>query len=274
MSHHPLPNEHGPFRADQLREGDRYELSNGHPIYCAPSGREHSGRNLSGAAAIDTDPNVEWAGVDAGFTPTADTLRAPDIAVAAPGNERGWIPGVPPLAVEYSGPGQDEQELEEKIAELLAHGTELVWVVRLLGPRRVEVRRGGQPPRVLGPGELLTAPGILRNPLPVEALYDRDASHAVVLRNLLQRAGYDSIDAIRAAGRSEGIEQGIEQGVERGVEQGMAASIFALLTDRGLTMTEPQRERIQSCHDRDQLQRWLLAATRAEDPAELFEAGA
>jgi len=26
----------GPFRADQLRPGDRYELSNGHPIYCAP----------------------------------------------------------------------------------------------------------------------------------------------------------------------------------------------------------------------------------------------
>ncbi len=65
---------HGPFRVDQLREGDRYELSNGHPIYCAPSGRDHSGRNLSGGGALETDPDVEWAGVDAGFTPTTGTL--------------------------------------------------------------------------------------------------------------------------------------------------------------------------------------------------------
>ncbi len=27
----------GPFRAEHLRDGDRYELSNGHPIYCAPA---------------------------------------------------------------------------------------------------------------------------------------------------------------------------------------------------------------------------------------------
>ncbi|MBK5965712.1 hypothetical protein CCR95_16885 [Thiocystis minor] len=249
---------HGPFRVDQLREGDRYELSNGHPIYCAPSGRDHSGRNLSGGGALETDPDVEWAGVDAGFTPTSGTLRAPDIAVAAAGDERGWIPGVPPLAVEYCGPGQDEQELENKIAELLDHGTQQVWVVRLVGPRRVEVRCPKQPVRVLGPGEILTAPGILRNPVPVEALYDRDASHRVMLRNLLQRAGYDSIEAIREEGLSEGVEQGI------------AESILALLADRDLTLDATDRARILACRDRAQLKRWLLAAARVEDPARLF----
>ena len=31
-----------PLRADQLRDGDRYELRSGHPIYCAPAGRDHA----------------------------------------------------------------------------------------------------------------------------------------------------------------------------------------------------------------------------------------
>lgn len=50
MSTRPLTGERGPFRAEHLREGDRYELSNGHAIYCNPAGREHAGRNLTGAA--------------------------------------------------------------------------------------------------------------------------------------------------------------------------------------------------------------------------------
>ena len=255
MSYASKTQSAGPFGVEQLREGDRYELSHGHPIYCAPSGREHAARNLSGAGALDTDPDVEWAGVDAGFAPTPDTMRAPDVAIAAPGEERGWIPGVPPLAVEYASHGQDERELQDKIADLLAHGTQQVWVVRLVGPRRVEVHQAKQPLQVLGPGDHLTAPGLLRNPLPVEALYDRDASHRVMLRNLLQRAGYDSIEAIRAAG----------------IEQGMAESILALLAGRGLTLNEAERTRLLSCQDREQLRRWLLAAARVDDPAQLFE---
>ncbi len=262
-----MPKTQGPFRVEQLREGDRYELSQGHPIYCAPSGRDHAGRNLSGGGALETDPEVEWAGVDAGFTPATGTLRAPDVAVAAAGDERGFIPGVPPLAVEYAGPGQDERELEEKISELLAYGTQYVWIVRLVGPRRVEVRQPNQPTRLLGPGELLTAPGILRNPVPVEALYDRDASHRVMLRNLLQRAGYESIESIRA----EGLKAGIEQGIEQGTEQALIESILDLLHDRGLPPDDSQRVRISACRDRAQLKRWLLAAARVNDLADLFD---
>ena len=180
---HPTPDprpqtrDRGPFRADQLRDGDRYELSNGHPIYCHPSERRHAGPNLTGGAALETDPDVQWAGVDAGFTPELCSLRAPDVAVGPAGDEPGWISGVPPLALEYAGPGQDEADLEAKIAELLANGTQQVWVVRLIGPRRVEVHRPETPMRTVGPGEALTAPGILRNPVSVEALCDRSASH-------------------------------------------------------------------------------------------------
>lgn len=258
MASKPKADHHGPFRADQLRDGDRYELSNGHPIYCAPSGREHAGPNLIGAAALETDPDVDWAGVDAGFSPDEGTLRAPDIAIAPPiapkGDERGWIRGAPPLAVEYAGMGQDEEDLQAKIAELLRNGATQVWVVRLLGTRRVEVYRADAPMRLAHPGDSLTAPGLLRNPVPVEALYDREAGHRAVLRNLLQRQGYADLDAVRS----------------EGAEQGVARAIIALLEDRGLAVDAPTRARVKACRDQDQLRRWLLAAAKAEDTGDLF----
>lgn len=253
----------GPFRADQLKDGDRYELSDGHPIYCAPAGREHAGRNLTGAAVLETDPDVEWAGVDAGFSPDSGTLRAPDVAVSSAGNEQGWIKGAPPLAVEYAATGQDEGALQTKIEELLNNGTRQVWVVRLVGPRRVEVYRPDQSLRVLGPGDLLTAPGILRNPVPVEALYDRDAGHRAVLRNLLQRHGYEDIDDIREEGRKAGRGEGREEGI--------AESILALMNGRGLQVDETTRDRIMACRDVQQLKAWLLAAARIDDAARLFD---
>lgn len=62
--------------------------------------------------------------------------------------------------------------------------------------------------RTVLPGQTLSAPGVLENEVPVEALYDRDAAHEVALRNLLQRRGYESIEALREAGREEGREAG------------------------------------------------------------------
>jgi hypothetical protein len=84
--------------------------------------------------------------------------------------------------------------------------------VRLRGPRRVEVYEAGQPVRLLNAGERLEAPGILRNPVPVEALYDRAAGHRATLRNLLQREGYESLEAVRAEGRQEGHAVGRQEG--------------------------------------------------------------
>jgi len=78
----------GPFTADQIREDDYYELSNGHPIECSPSGRDLAGPNVSGAEVLDTDPDVEWSGVDAGFSPEPKMLRAPDVA-SRPADRRG-----------------------------------------------------------------------------------------------------------------------------------------------------------------------------------------
>ena len=100
----------GPYTADQIREGDPYELSNGHPIYCLPTGRRGGRSNLGGAQALDTDPAVKSAGIDVGYSEKPDHLRAPDISVGNVDNEPGWAPNAPPLAVEYADRGQDESQ--------------------------------------------------------------------------------------------------------------------------------------------------------------------
>jgi hypothetical protein len=129
---------------------------------------------------------------------------------------------VPPLAVEYAGPTQNEADLQTKIADLLAAGTRWVWVVRLSGPRRVEVYELERPVHTFTHGEELTAPGVLRNPVAVDALFVREASHEAVLRNLLQRRGYEGLDDVRAEGRNEGRDEGRDEGERRGLTEAVA----------------------------------------------------
>jgi len=39
-----------PLTADQIKDSDRYELSHGHRIYCAPAGESHARYNVTGAS--------------------------------------------------------------------------------------------------------------------------------------------------------------------------------------------------------------------------------
>jgi Putative restriction endonuclease len=256
-----MPTSKGPFRADQIRSGDPYELSNGHAIRCMTTGGRGSRANLLGGSVLDSDPAVEEAGIDTGYSPSSDTLRAPDVAVGNVPDLPGWVQGAPPLAVEYADSGQDEKELAVKISELLAAGTKIVWVVHLAGPRRVEVHESGKDLRLARPGEELTAPGILQNPVPVNALYDRQTAHAVTFRNLLQRQGYRDLDEIRGEGRQEGQQQALRE------------SILAVLAARGLEVGEADLSALEAIDDPVTLRRHLTRAATAATVDEVFVVG-
>lgn len=259
----------GSFVAEQIPEGSRYELSKGQPVYCMPSGRRGGRSNLLGGEVLETDPAVRSAGVDVGFSPKADELRAPDVSVGDFADEPGWAPGAPPLAVEYADTGQDEVELLKKIAELLAGGTRFVWVVRLTGSRRVEVYEKGKRMRVARPGEDLVAPGILKNPVPVLALFDRDAAHEATLRNLLQRKGYESLDAVLAEGRAEGHAEGRAEGEARGRQE----ALLGLLAARKLRASPEAEGRIRATLDKATLDGWVARAVTAASVDELLGEG-
>lgn len=250
-----LGNQPGPFRADQLDSGDPYELSNGHPVHCLPTGSRGGRATSAGDGVLSSDPAVQDVGVDVGFSPSPETLRAPDLSVGEMPDQPGWVQGAPPLAVEYADTGQDEAELQTKIRELLAAGTRFIWVVRLNGPRRVEVHQPGAQMRVANTGEQLEAPGILANPVPVEALWDREASRQVIFRNLLQRQGYASLDEVRAEGEAQGRVEGELQGLRR--------AVVAVLLGRGIVIGDDLRAALDQCGDSTTLEAVLGRAVTA-----------
>jgi hypothetical protein len=205
-------------------------LSNGVPFQVEPASGATGAPLLLGSLIIATDPLVEQAGVDVGYAITPNTMRAPDISVGHVPDRDGWVPGVPPLAIEYAASGQDEHELTRKIADLLGHGTQAVWVVRLSTPRHVEVWTPGNPMQVAEVGDELTAPGILARPVPVAALFDRRIARDTALGNLLAGLGYPSLDAVREEGRDEGRDQGMDLGMRKAIRMLASARFGAAAT--------------------------------------------
>jgi len=268
MRSKPSSKDRGPFKAEHLRSGDSYELSNGHAILCLPTGGSGSEPNRLGASVVGWDPAVEEAGVDTGYSPEPGMLRAPDVAVGNVPNKPGWVPGAPNLAIEYADVGQDEEQLQQKITDLLEAGTRYLWVVRLTGPRRVEVHERGKKMLSVLPGEKLTAPGVLKNPVAVEALYDRSEAERATLTNLLQRQGYEDLEAVLAKGRAEGRAEGRNEGRN----EALAAAVIAVLEARQIRITKAARERIERSSDPAELDRWVRRAAVIHKVGELFEA--
>ncbi|HEU4538720.1 MAG TPA: Uma2 family endonuclease, partial [Polyangiaceae bacterium] len=247
------PHDEGPLptRIDELREGERYELSEGRAVYCAPAQFKHGGPHVVSALPLASDPSVTEIGADVGHVLGERTLRAPDLSVGEMGaGDGGWATKAPPLAIELASQGQDEADLQTKIRQLLAAGTRFVWVVRLVGPRRVEVYERGRAVKTRLPGERLEAPGILKNPLLVEALYDPEASFEHTLQNLLERKGYAGLEAVRAEaareGREEGLREGEARGEARGKAEGLRAAVLDLCEAFDIVPTEAQRSALEA----------------------------
>ncbi len=249
--------EPGPWRADQIQEGERVELSDGHRVDCMGAGGRHGETHMAGAMVLRSDPAVEHAGIDIGIAFNGGkNLRAPDLSVGADMSEPGWTDRAPPLAVEYADHHQDEVQLKKKIGELLGIGTRMIWVVRLVGPLRVEVHEVGKAVRIVGADGELTAPGILQNPVPVRALIDGAIALEATLDNLLARKGYRDLEAVREEARGAAREAGEDAGTQK-AEAKVRSSLLAAISRRGWSVPPPLRARIAACADLDTVLRWL-----------------
>lgn len=260
----------GPYTASDIRPGDPYEVSNGHLVECMGTGQRGARNNAGGTILLGTDPEVRSVGVDAGISPHPKMLRAPDLVIGDLEDKPGWAVHAPPLAVEYADTGQDEAELRKKIGELLAAGTRLIWVVRQHGPRCVEVHAPGAPVRIARLGEMLEAPGILRNAVPVSALYDPNEAQKLALRNLLQREGYESLQAVKDEGHRQGLDDGRRQGLDDGRLVEARAALRRVLERRKLPLGAEHVAQIEQCTDREMLAGWLDLAIDAQRIEDVF----
>ncbi|MFZ5895318.1 MAG: Rpn family recombination-promoting nuclease/putative transposase [Myxococcota bacterium] len=74
----------------------------------------------------------------------------------------------------------------------------------------------------------------------------------------------------RAQGRAEGRAEGRAQGVAEGRAEGMAQALLAVLSARGLAMSDSERAVIRECNDMARLDGWLQRAAHVTSVAELF----
>jgi Uma2 family endonuclease len=134
-----------PVTAEELLampdDGYRYELVEGELRRMSPAGDEHGRVGMELAVPLGSHVKKNNLGklylAETGFLvkTNPDTVRAPDIAFVrmerikqSPG-VRGYRVGAPDLAVEVVSPGDTVNEVEEKVAEWLAGGARMVWVV-------------------------------------------------------------------------------------------------------------------------------------------------
>jgi len=139
----------------------RYELQSGLLLSEPRPGFRHGDVALAMGSLLRNyvrDSGVDvWPVVEVGFvlSRNPDTMRCPDVAVVTreradrAGDLKRPFPGAPDLAIEVVSPSNTAVELHSKVADYLAAGTRLVWVVDpetqevtvyrdLLAPRTLE----------------------------------------------------------------------------------------------------------------------------------------
>ena len=144
----------------------RHELLSGRLTSEPPAGAEHGRVGVSIVIALGRHVIEKRLGrvygPDTGFilARTPDTVRAPDIAfvsrarVEAAGRVIQYFPGAPDLAVEVNSPSDSLPAVRSKVADYLAAGCSMVWVVDP-EERSVTVYRTLLAPRVLAADGML-----------------------------------------------------------------------------------------------------------------------
>jgi hypothetical protein len=69
----------------------------------------------------------------------------------------------------------------------------------------------------------------------------------------------------------KGEEKGLEKGLQQGQVEDRRDTVLMIAEERGLALTDAQRERITQCTDLAQLKKWSKAAITAEDADDLFK---
>jgi Uma2 family endonuclease len=167
---------HKPMTAEDLwnrpDDGNRSELVRGELRTMAPAGSEHGATIMILAAPLAQHVRSRRLGVvfgaETGFTIAhdPDTVRAPDIAfvsqsrIPSSGIPKKFFPGAPDLAVEVVSPGDTFEEVHDKVADWLAAGTRIVWVVNPKH-RTVTVYKPGPQVQVLAEKDQLTGEDVV-----------------------------------------------------------------------------------------------------------------
>lgn len=108
-------------------------------------------------------------GSSAGFWMNNRNCRAPDIsfipksrfdALGFSPNSRSFFPGAPDLAIEILSPSNSRREMDERLRDFFASGTQLVWIINP-DTESVEVCHSLTKRALIGPGGFLDGEKLL-----------------------------------------------------------------------------------------------------------------
>lgn len=125
---------------EQMPRGEEFELVRGRLVPVTPAGDKHGHAAVILAARLHDHVRVQRLGrvrAETGFVlfRGPDTVRGPDVSFVAAGrpagdrSRHGFADGAPDLAVEIISPSNTRPAIAEKVAEYLAAGSRLVWVI-------------------------------------------------------------------------------------------------------------------------------------------------
>jgi Uma2 family endonuclease len=136
-------------------DGQRHELVRGELRTMAPPGEQHEWLMLNLGGPLRQYVRAHglgrvYGGLGCRLEVDPDTVRAPDVAFIrqerlTPEPQPAYWSGAPDLVVEIISPNDRYSEVDDKVAEWLAHGARLVLAVNPRW-RTVLVYRPGQPP--------------------------------------------------------------------------------------------------------------------------------
>jgi hypothetical protein len=156
---------------------------------------------------------------------------------------------------------QNARDASEKALRMHRRGVRRVFAIFVKDGKVCEWSVESQSWRALPPGSQIEDPCLVR-PLPVPALLDAAAADAAVARALIAKDNPE-IRQEKELAEAQGRARGLAEGEAKGEARARALDVVAILETRGLPMTEAQRQRILSCTDLDQLDRWLRRAVLA-----------
>lgn len=164
-------------------DGWRYELIRGELRRMPPTGIQHGQIASLLTQLLTAYVRTHNLGVvctaEAGFrlAQHPDVVRAPDVAfiarerIPAEGVPAGYWPGAPDLAAEIVSPSDRFDDVVEKVAEYVAAGTRLVWVVHPRTQTVMVYRASGEVRLLRGHEELSGEDVIPGFTCPVSALF-------------------------------------------------------------------------------------------------------
>ena len=126
------------FRLYSHKDG-RYELVDGEVVELAPVTRRHGRTAMNIGAAFHHYcrlTGVGWSEVEVGYRvrSSPDTVRGPDVSLVLStetddhSQQSSFVIGAPDIAVEVVSRSNTSAEMERKIGEYLAAGSQRVWV--------------------------------------------------------------------------------------------------------------------------------------------------